>query len=285
MLSERVYDSEFGIGAQNAVSTCLRIHSGERVTIITDQETSPIAAAIRDALRGLGAQHHVWVLEEEGQRPLTHMPPAILADMEMADVSIFCAQAQSGELPSRMQMTEIVNRRRIRHAHMVNITPEIMTHGMRADYDAVDRLSLRLLELARQAKVVRAKTSAGTDIVAQMSPDYQWLKTSGIISPNAWGNLPGGEVWTTPGEVNGIYVVDGVVGDYLCAKHGDLRENPLPIAVLRNRLHSVECVNKELEQGFWTYTHTDENSDPVGEFAIGTNIGVHAVTGNILQHE
>ena len=43
--------------------------------------------------------------------------------------------------------------------------------------------------------------------------------------------------------------------------------------------------NKELEHEFWAYTHTDENSDRVGEFAIGTNIGVKQVIGNILQDE
>jgi leucyl aminopeptidase (aminopeptidase T) len=47
----------------------------------------------------------------------------------------------------------------------------------------------------------------------------------------------------------------------------------------------VESANKELERAFWEYTHTDENSDRVGEFAIGTNIGVTRVIGNILQDE
>lgn len=285
MLPEISFDAGFSVGARNAVRTCLRIQPGERVTVITDNETSGIAAAIRGELRSLGAPHNVWVLEEEGTRPLKDMPQVILDDLETASVSIFCAQAQTGELGSRMQMTAIVNRRLIRHAHMVNITPEIMMHGMRADYDAVDRLSLKLLEMARTAKQVRATTPAGTHIVADMTPDYKWLKTSGIISPNTWGNLPGGEVWTTPGEVNGVYVVDGVVGDYLCAKYGDLRETPLRIEVVANRLKSVACENKELEREFWEYTHTDENSDRVGEFAIGTNIGVRDVIGNILQDE
>jgi leucyl aminopeptidase (aminopeptidase T) len=44
-------------------------------------------------------------------------------------------------------------------------------------------------------------------------------------------------------------------------------------------------VNKQLEADFWAYTHTDENSDRVGEFAIGTNLGVERVIGNILQDE
>ena len=285
MLAEIPFDPEFQIGARNAVRVCLRVQPGERVTVITDEETAPIAAALRQELEALNAGYRVWVLEQEGARPLSDMPRLILDDLEAASVSIFCAQARTGELPIRMQMTEIVNRRKIRHAHMVNITPEIMKHGMRADFDAVDRLSLKLLDMARRAKMVLATTPAGTRIEARMTPEYQWLKTSGIISPNTWGNLPGGEVWTTPGEVNGVYVVDGVVGDYLCAKYGDLKNTPLKITVKANRLVAAECDNKELVKEFWDYTHTDENSDRVGEFAIGTNIGVHDVIGNILQDE
>ena len=279
------FDPALSQGARNAVRTCLGIAAGHRVTVITDHESAEIAAAIVAELGAIDANFRVWILEEEGARPLIDMPPVVLNDLETADVSIFCAQAQTGELHSRMQMTEIVNRRLIKHAHMVNITREIMTHGMRADYDAVDRLSFKLLEMAKKAKQVTATTPAGTRIVADLTPDYQWLKTSGIISAKTWGNLPGGEVWTTPGEVNGVYVVDGVVGDYLCAKYGDLQATPLTITVVANRLHSVSCENTELEREFWEYTHTDENSDRVGEFAIGTNIGVHDVIGNILQDE
>ena len=38
----------------------------------------------------------------------------------------------------------MVERRHIRYAHMVGVTPEIMQQGMRADYTMVDRLSERL---------------------------------------------------------------------------------------------------------------------------------------------
>ena len=111
------------------------------------------------------------------------------------------------------------------------------------------------------------------------------MKTSGIISPDKWGNLPGGEVFTTPGEVNGTFVIDGVVGDYLCAKFGSLREHPLTIRVSKNRLIEAHSANSDLESDFWSYTHTDENSDRVGEFAIGTNIELKDVIGQILQDE
>jgi aminopeptidase len=76
-----------------------------------------------------------------------------------------------------------------------------------------------------------------------------------------------------------------VVGDYLCAKFGDLRAAPLTLRVERNRLTGARSSNKELENEFWEYTHRDENSDRVGEFAIGTNLALRDVVGNILQDE
>jgi aminopeptidase len=213
------------------------------------------------------------------------MPAAVLADMETSAVSIFAVQVQPNELRSRMQMTDVVNRRRMRHAHMVNITPDIMLQGMRADFDLVDRLSQKVLDRVRKATRIRATTAAGADITADMNPAYKWFKTSGIISPEKWGNLPGGECFTSPGEVNGVFVVDGVVGDWLCARYGLLASTPLTIHIQANRIVSCSCQNKQLEQDFWAYTHTDENSDRVGEFAIGTNLGVEKVIGNILQDE
>jgi leucyl aminopeptidase (aminopeptidase T) len=71
----------------------------------------------------------------------------------------------------------------------------------------------------------------------------------------------------------------------LCAKFGSLRETPLTIQVKGNRLTEAHSSNRELEEDFWRYTHTDENSDLVGEFAIGTNIELKDVIGQILQDE
>jgi leucyl aminopeptidase (aminopeptidase T) len=279
------FASELTPGARNAVRVCLRIQPSEKVTVITDEASIEIAAAIVRELEAVGSSYHVFVLEELASRPLAGLPQQILDDLETSNVSIFAVQAQRNELQSRMQMTEVVNRRKIRHAHMVNINRRIMLEGMRADFLKVDRISQKVVDMVRKAKQIRAKTAAGTDLVADLNPSYNWLKTSGIISPDKWGNLPGGEVFTTPGEINGTFVIDGVVGDYLCAKFGDLKGNPLTIVVKGNRLVSAESRNQELRDDFWAYTHTDENSDRVGEFAIGTNIELKDVIGEILQDE
>jgi leucyl aminopeptidase (aminopeptidase T) len=64
-----------------------------------------------------------------------------------------------------------------------------------------------------------------------------------------------------------------------------LKDNPLTVQVKGNRLTEAHSPNRELENDFWKYTHTDENSDRVGEFAIGTNIELKDVIGQILQDE
>ena len=279
------FPEEFRAGAQNAVTTCLRVQREDRVTLITDRKCQTIAASVAHELDRLGCAWNGFILEELAQRPVKEMPAAVLDDMESSQISIFAVEVQPNELRSRMQMTDVVNRRHMRHAHMVNITADVMTQGMRADFLAIDRLSQAVLDKVRAASYVRATTAAGTDIHAELSKNYRWFKTSGIISAEKWGNLPGGECFTAPQEVNGVFVVDGVVGDFLCARYGILRATPLTINIEANRITRVSCANKDLERDFWAYTHTDENSDRVGEFAIGTNIGVERVIGNILQDE
>jgi aminopeptidase len=278
-------DPELIPGARNAVRICLQLKPEERITIITDEATCDVAAALQAEVNKIGAEHAVFILENYSSRPLVAMPQIILDDLAQSQVSIFCAQSQRGELGSRMQMSDIVNQKHIRHGHMVNITRKIMLEGMRADFRAIDALSQRLIERTRHVARIACKTPAGTDFEGEFSPKLKWLKTSGIITPDKWGNLPGGEIFTSPANTNGTFVVDGVVGDYLCQKYGDLRAAPLTIEVKNNRIVDLRCENKELLEEFRAYTSTDENSNRVGEFAIGTNTACTRVIGNILQDE
>src|SRR5258708_34568498 len=151
-LSTLPFDPEYTPGARNAVNVCLRIQPSEKVTIITDEVTREIAASSVQEVERVGAPYHAWVLEELAPRPLTDLPAEIVADLETSQVSIFAVYAQTNELRSRMQMTDVVNRRRIRHAHMVNINRQIMLEGMRADFLKVDRIRTKVVDIVRKAK-------------------------------------------------------------------------------------------------------------------------------------
>lgn len=279
------FDRELSDGANNAINACLRLQPEERITIITDNDSLEIASALVSEVKKVGSEFSLMIIEDYTPRPSVTMPVQILDDLAKSQVSIFCAQAQTGELSMRIQMTSVVNENKIRHGHMVNINKQIMMEGMRANFLKVDELSQKLIEKTRKARYIKCKSKGGTDIIAEFSPKIKWLKTSGIISVDKWGNLPGGEIFTSPLNVEGLFVVDGVVGDYLCQKYGDMKDSPLYIDIVDSRIDSMTCKNSALLDEFTAYTMTDENSNRVGEFAIGTNIALKKVIGHILQDE
>jgi aminopeptidase len=280
-----VYAEELAPGARNAVRTCLRIAPHERVVLVTDMETEEIAASLADQVRQVGADLDVHVMEDYGPRPMLAVPAPVREALERADVSIYAGQPKSGELAFRRELTDVIDRRQIRHAHMVAISRRIMCEAMRADFNEVDAISQRVLQRAEKARKIVARSRAGSFLEATFDPGIKWLKTSGIISTAKWGNLPGGEVLTAPARVDGVYVADGVVGEYLCARYGDLEETPLSVTIVDSRITELRCENQDLVNDFRAYTSADENSNRVGEFAIGTNIALEHVIGNILQDE
>src|SRR6516162_9082542 len=103
-LVESPVDPELALGAYNAVRVCLQVQPSEKVTLITDEASQEIAASLVHEIEAVGAPYRLWGLEEMAERPLDAMPQPILADLESSQVSIFAAQAERGELRSRMQM-------------------------------------------------------------------------------------------------------------------------------------------------------------------------------------
>jgi leucyl aminopeptidase (aminopeptidase T) len=168
---------------------------------------------------------------------------------------------------------------------MVGVTPRIMREGMRTDYRLVDRLSQQLCDRMPSARMLTVQSPGGTRFAATFDASLAWVKTSGIINPRYWSNLPAGEVFTTPATVDGTFVCDGTAGDYFNAKYGILDRTPLVLEVRGGRLVSARCEHEDLERDFWTYCHTDANSDRVGELAFGTNLGLRDMIGILLQDE
>src|SRR5256885_3738876 len=195
-------DAELAPGARNALRVCLQLQPSDLITIITDEATRDIAAALQSEVEEIGSEHAVFLLENYDSRPLKRMPREILDDLATSQVSIFAAQSQPGELTARRDMTAVVDQYHIRHGHMVNITRQIMLEGMRADFREIDALSQRLIERARGAKRIKCRTPHGTDFEGEFSTKLKWLKTSGIISPELCANLTYVDMLTVPGNTH-----------------------------------------------------------------------------------
>ncbi len=276
-------------GVKQAVENCLNIKAGERVIIITDEETVEIGSALKTAIEKITGKIQFFLMEDFGDRPID-FPQAIDDAIKDADVSIYAAQGAEGELQTfRRHMIKAVQANpKIRHAHMIGITPQIMKDGMCSDYKEIQRVSKLVYDKVRNAKKIKVVTEKGNDFIAEFSPELKWNISDGNIGPGHWNNLPDGEVLTSPVNVNGKVVIDGCLGDFFAERYGSFENTPMVIEVSDGRAikESVQCDNEQLRQEFSKYIfETDENSNRVGEFAIGTNTGLTELIYNLLQDE
>ena len=276
-------------GVKQAVENCLKVKAGESVVIITDAETIEIGSAIKTAIEKITADVKFFLMEDFGARPIDY-PKAIDDAIKAADVSIYAAQGAEGELQTfrRHMLKAVEANTRLRHAHMIGITQEIMKDGMCSDYEEIQRVSRMVYEKVKNAEKIRVITEKGNDFVAEFSPQLKWLISDGDIAPSQWKNLPDGEVFTSPVNVNGKVVIDGCLGDFFTQRYGSLESTPIIIEVENGRAikESIQCENEQLRDEFIKYLfEIDENSNRVGEFAIGTNTGLTKLIYNLLQDE
>jgi len=276
-------------GVNQAINNCLKIQPGESVVIISDIETASIGHALEAAARKITDKISFYMMEDFGQRPIA-FPEEINKSLSVADVSIYAGQSVQGELAEfRMPMLKAVDANpKLRHGHMISITEEIMKDGMCSDYKQIQHISKLVYEKVKNAEQVRVTTERGTDLTGEFSSDIKWVISDGDITPDNWSNLPDGEVFTAPANVNGTIVIDGCLGDFFTAKYGSLAEHPVHIKIENGRAieGSLQCGNEQLLDELKRYIfETDENSNRVGEFAIGTNTGLTKLIYNLLQDE
>ena len=287
-----ISNEKLEMAAKQVVDNCLHVKSGDKTLVITDNETKHIGTAIAKRLETVAGNVKLFFMEDFGARSADGSTPLKFPDeiktfLETADVSVYAAQGKKGELQTfRRPMLEVIDKNeKIRHGHMIGISDEIMEMGMLTDYKEVQRISKIVLNLVSKAKSIHVTTKAGTDITAEFNPGWKWINGDGNIQPKHWSNLPDGEVFTCPKTINGHVLVDGILGDYLSEMFGLINKTPLKLELKDGRVISASCENKKLEAEFLKYIKQEENSNRVGEFAIGTNIGLKRLIGNLLQDE
>jgi hypothetical protein len=57
-------------------------------------------------------------------------------------------------------------------------------------------------------------------------------------------------VFTSPARVDGVFVVDGVLGDWLANKYGRMAEHPLRIEIEDSRIVRLSCPRQEIVDDF-----------------------------------
>jgi leucyl aminopeptidase (aminopeptidase T) len=226
------------------------------------------------------------VLEDYLARPMTELPKQISEEIPWANVTFWATDTMKGEVTSRMKFIRTAVKY-ARHGHMPNITKLAMEEGMCSDYNEIYRTTMKVNDVVKKAKKFYVTNPAGTALNVELNPNWRWKPAHGLYhNKGEWGNLPEGEIFTAAYKADGVLVID-LLGDYFDKKYGILTGSPLRIRVKNSRadLDSIESKNQELKKDLKGYLKTDENSDRLGEFALGTNVFLKKLIGNLLQDE
>jgi aminopeptidase len=270
------------------VETCSRLMPSEKATIITDKETRAIGQTIEKFASEIAKKVSFHVLEDYAERPLTLFPEKIKEDIKTTDVTYFCAQSEPGELKDFRRPLINLAISVGRQIHMPSINQKIMHTGMQADYYKIASLTYLVAGIASKSKTARVTTPGGTDLAVKFSKKLKWVPDTGLLwHRGMFGNLPAGEAYTCPEKIEGIMVVDGILGDFFNQKYGNLEKTPVTVPIKDSRadLDGITCENTDLLKDFREYLRQDANADRVGEFAVGTNISLKELVTNLLQDE
>ena len=278
---------EFAAGARNAVRTCLNIGPADRVFIIRDRPRLDIAEAIEEEATRAGASVRAWTIEDHSERPITSFPSSLGDEVTRfrPTASFYVGTGQEGELGFRKPMLQLLaDQLRCRHGHMIGINAALMADGMAVDYDEVYRVTHKVYDIARHAQKISVQTSIGTDLVGTFTPSLKWIPSDGRYwEQGHWGNLPEGETFTCPQSVDGTLAAEEL-GDWFAEKYGQFK-TPVRFVIKGGRIVSIEDGDTRILEDIRAYTAQHPNSNRVGEFAIGTNVGLTRIVGNFLQDE
>jgi aminopeptidase len=279
ILREHPIDPSVVEGARNAVWTCLQISRGHELVIIAEAEHEPLAAAFLKEAEALGARVEVHLVDA---RKASHEPfvKQLSSQLKRTDASLFLGTLDGLPPAFRHELVDVAGSKR-KHGHMPGITVPMMQQAMRTDYAEVRALSRSLLAKLQRGATISVRAPRGTALEVRCGARVRWHAEDGILDAPGWTNLPAGELLTCPESVDGVLVPDGGVWDALGVpvKHAD-----------RLRMSFIDGELRELEGGAGTepelliaQLEAHEHGRRVGQVAFGTNIGVVAAVGNLLQ--
>jgi leucyl aminopeptidase (aminopeptidase T) len=251
----------------------LGVRAGERVAVLHNATQNAIASALADAARGTGAEVEVVefaTLERHGVEPPADVAEAILR----ADACFAATDTSLSHTRARLAGTAKGGR----FASLPTVTEDIFRRTIPIDYALMKRRGAAIAELITQADTVRITSPQGTDVTLVVRGRDGRNDDGDLRAAGAFGNLPAGEAYVSPVEVegDGVIVFDGSIAGY------GLLAEPVEVVLADGRLVSASG-----EAGAWLERMLDsggEGGRSVAELGIGTNPAA-TLCGVVLEDE
>ncbi|MFT4311802.1 MAG: aminopeptidase [Candidatus Woesearchaeota archaeon] len=263
------------VGAEQIFAKCLDCQN-KTVLIIYDQSSKTVNALLSNLAIKAGAK------SVRSQNLLTR--PANIADIQLdnAQIVLFVASKYPGEVPLRRQLREKADQEGFIFGAMQGISLPILSELW--DQEQSWNVAREVFQQVNMAKTITIQSPGGTQLTCELA--HKWVCATSDLRkhPQQSYNIPGSEVYTCPKTVNGVAVIDGVLGDHFTS-FGQLQKTPVHIHITDGRITKLTCENAKLQQELEQYIKTDEHANRIGELGIGCAVGMKRLYTNMLADE
>jgi aminopeptidase len=277
--------SEIAAAGRSIAQGALLLAPGEHVVIVADAPGAAIGLAIANAAGEIGAHATFLRLESLGARPLTDLHPTVRSALGRAQASVLIAGFEPGEFEMRSEFVSEAARLKLRHAHMVGVTQRSVVMGSKVDPRQIEVLAAAVRSRLRADAVMRVRSAHGTDLTVRCSPQMRWIEHTGVVRAGMKENLPAGELVTCPGDVHGVYVADGSLGDGNGVLRATLGLVPVRLFIEGGVVCRFECDDPVLLERLERAVGGVAYLDRVGLIGFGINTGMTGLAGDIFTDQ
>lgn len=257
--------------AVSYILRCTGLRAEDRVVLVTDQSVMAVMSLLANEARDRATSCELFDLDAFGDRPLPAVPGPVLEALD--DCTVCWVAVRSVASAERSELATVrrpiaLHSERIKHINMPGLTYEVLESAFQQDPEPVWELSRRVFDAVAKAREISVRGDNGTDAVFRFSERLRWVNLDGDFRerfvPKGSNNLPGAEVYTCPAAADGVYVVDGVLGDHFSERHGLIAERPVTMELEDGRVRRVSCRDAALVEELEAYLSTDEHSRRIG---------------------
>ncbi|MBX3251666.1 MAG: aminopeptidase [Myxococcales bacterium] len=273
-LSEMPSDPALAAAARSVLTKALGLRARQQLVLILESGHLEAfgAALLREAV-DLGVETRTYLVDDVIVRS-----PAFVARLEAnldeSDGSVLVGSI-AGLCPEfRRRVCTLPGRRR--HAHMVGLTEPMLRQSLRADWDEVHTTGERVRARLAEASRLEVRTGPSCTLQVTLDSSHRWHNGSGRLRDPGFSNLPGGEVVSSPGKVEGSFRAEG--GVWLPS--GELVRAPHRFTFAGGEVAAVEgpCADTIVAA-----MDAAPNGRRAGQIAFGTNLSVLTPIGAMLQ--
>lgn len=272
-------------GAEELIGTCLAVVPADRVLILTDRATAPLAGRIAAAASARCGGVHELVLPDLDQAyddAFARLAAGFAA--HRPTVVVFAARDELDRLSWDERYWGLVESAGARCAQMTDLDEISLGVGLATDYREVARFTHAVTTWVSGTRRAHVADALGTDIVFALDPDRPWTPFTGLYpAPGDGGRLPQGETFCSPVDANGV-IAAAVIGYPFNASTG-LLADPVRFTIAGGRLSGVEHSDPDLAERLRLWFIRDSHAGRVGELAFGTNRSCTELIGNLLFDE